>query len=216
MKKTIAISLFLALYCTNSWAVKKSSINYEYLVENTFKTDTIFIDLKNDPDFKFKKGLRWYQDPELELFGIKNAQDEIYIEPLFYQIESFIDGVSIVTTDDFQGAINDKGEVIIPFSYEELQTSSEFKIAYVDIDKWGFFNTKGEKVINAEYDFVGSFSDGLALASKNNLFGYINHQGKTVIPFQYDYASNFEDGEARVEIKFRSFVINKKGIKIAD
>lgn len=214
MKRLVTICLFMGINCNISWANKLflSSI-YKDLTE---KTDTIFIDLKNDPDFKFKNSLRWYQDSELALFGIKDNSGKLFIEPMFTQIESFIDGISIVTYDDLQGAINNRGEIVIPFQYEELQTSSEFMIPFYENGKWGYFNTLGEQVIEPTYEYVGGFYDGLSLASQNQLFGYINKKGKVVIPFQYDYASHFENGEAKVEIKFKAFTINKKGTKIAD
>lgn len=216
MKQILAISLFVGMSCTSSWASRSLLSNLNLQLEEIVKLDTVYIDLKNDPDFKFQNNLRWYQDKKLELFGIKNSKNEVYIEPLFFQIESFIEGVSIVSVDDFQGAVNDKGDIVVPFSYEELQTSSEYKIAFYEGGKWGFFNTEGKKVIPAIYDFVGSFSDGLALVSKDQLFGYIDHKGKVIIPFQYDYASNFEDGQAQVEVRFQSFTINKKGTKVAN
>lgn len=218
----MAISLLLlGLNCTTSLASTSNNFYANQILErfareSTTQSDTAFIDLKNDPDFKFKNNLRWFQDSEQALFGIKNQQGDIYIEPLFYQIESFVEGISIVSFDDFQGAINNKGELIIPYTYEELQTCSEGMIAFKEDEKWGFFNSSGDKIIEAEYDFVGSFSEGLALASKDNLFGYINHSGKVIIPFQYDYAGNFEDGQAQVEVKFKSFIINKKGIVVGE
>lgn len=221
MRKIIAIGALVALNCGSVFAFEKCSSTpgkqiEELYLDGLVKTDTIFIDLKNDPDFKFANNLRWFQDAELALFGIKNKKGEVVIEPLFHQIESFVDGVSIVSYDDFQGAIDMKGEILIPYSYVELQTSSEHMIAFYENGMWGFFNTKGEKIIPAQYEFVGAFSEGLALASKNQLFGYINTKGKVVIPFQFDYASNFEDGEAHVELRFKSFIINKRGEKISD
>lgn len=221
MRKIIAIGTFWVLTCTSNFAATKHVAAYDLQIENLIncnlvKKDTVFIDLKNDPDFKFSTNLRWFQDANIALFGIKKGNGELFVEPLFHQIESFVDGISIVSYDDFQGAVSMNGEIVIPYSYEELQTSSENMVAFYEGGLWGFFNTKGEKIIPAEYEFVGSFSEGLALASKNQLFGYINTKGKVVIPFQFDYASNFESGEAQVELKFKSFIINKKGIRISN
>ncbi|MDR0229449.1 MAG: WG repeat-containing protein [Flavobacteriaceae bacterium] len=220
MRRIITMGAFVVLNCSAAFAFDKQSAGVEKQIEKVYldglvKTDTVFIDLKNDPDFKFANNLRWFQDAELALFGIKNKKGDVVIEPLFHQIESFVDGVSIVSYDDFQGVIDNKGEILIPYTYLELQTSSENMIAFYENGMWGFFNTKGEKVIPAQYEFVGTFSEGLALASKNQLFGYINTKGKIVIPFQFDYASNFEDGEAQVELRFQNFVINKRGERVA-
>lgn len=220
MKHFFAISLCLGLHCTFSLPLqaRESKTTWKDNIIPLLQTvsDTVFIDLKNDPDFKFTNNLRWFQDPELALFGIKYKTGELFIEPLFHQIESFVDHTSIVTFEDFQGAINDTGQIVIPYIYEELQTSSEERIAFSEGGLWGFFSTTGEKVIPATYEFVGNFSEDLALASQNNLFGYINKKGKVIIPFQYEYAGNFENGQAQVEVKFRSFTINKKGMKISD
>lgn len=220
MKHLYAISLFIGLHCASGLSLQASEAKATWK-DNLIPlmgtvSDTVFIDLKNDPDFKFTNNLRWFQDPELSLFGIKTNTGNLYIEPLFHQIESFVDKISIVTFEGFQGAINDEGEIVIPYIYEELQTSSEERIAFFEGGLWGFFSTTGDKVIPATYEFVGNFSEGLALASKDNLFGYINKQGKVIIPFQYEYASNFENGQAQVEVKFRAFTINKKGMKISD
>ncbi|MGG5507361.1 MULTISPECIES: WG repeat-containing protein [unclassified Myroides] len=220
MKHFFAISFLIGLYCTSSSPLHanegKASWKEHLLPLMEATKDTVFIDLKNDPDFKFSNNLRWFQDPERSLFGIKTKTGELFIEPLFHQIESFVENISIVTFEGFQGAINDKGEIVIPYIYEELQTSSEDRIAFYEGGLWGFFSTTGDKVIPATYEFVGNFSEGLALASKDNLFGYINKAGKVMIPFQYEYASNFENGQAQVEVKFRSFTINKKGMKISN
>lgn len=221
MKQLFAISLVFGLFCMNSVIAKtkiktiKNKLEFSVAIFKNNR-DTVYIDLKNDPDFKFVNNLRWFQDPELALFGIKKKSGELFIEPLFHQIESFVDNISIVTFEGYQGAINNKGEIVIPYIYEELQTSSENRIAFFEGGLWGFFDINGEKVIPATYEYVGDFSEGLALAVKNNLFGYINPQGKTIIPFQYDYASNFEDGQAQVEAKFKAFTINKRGMKISD
>lgn len=221
MRKILAISAFWVLSCTSSFAFGKHNSTYNLCVtdlvnSNLLKTDTVYIDLRNDPDFKFETNLRWFQDSNMALFGIKKGNGELFIEPLFYQIESFVDGVSIVSYDDYQGAINSKGDIVIPYVYQELQTSSEEMIAFYKDGLWGFFNTKGDEVVSAEYEFADSFSDGLALVSKNQLFGYINAKGRVVIPFQFDYASSFENGEAQVQLKSKTFTINTKGIRIAD
>ncbi|MEC4112514.1 WG repeat-containing protein [Myroides pelagicus] len=208
------IFLFSSFFVT-SWGAPLTN-HHRLLMDKRADSDTIVIDIKNDPDFKFTNGLYWFQDMDLALFGIKKKTGDLFIEPLFTEIESFVDNISIVTFDDLQGAINNKGTIIIPFQYEELHTSSEGLIAFYENGLWGFFDTTGVIAIEPTLEYVGSFSDGLVLASKDNLFGYLDKKGNVVIPFQYEYASNFEDGQAQVEVKLQSFIINKKGIKIAD
>ncbi|WP_430614185.1 WG repeat-containing protein [Flavobacterium sp. JP2137] len=196
----------------------KIPLNYQILEynEEEFLDEQEIIDVQNDPAFAFSNGYHWYQDQKLGLFGIRDAQGKTVLEPSFFQIESFSDGIAIVSYKQQQGAINDKGQLIIPYIYDELHTSNEEMIAFMELHKWGFFNTLGEKVIPASYNYVADFSEGLALVSKNDKFGYINDKGKIVIPIQFDYASNFEDGEAQVEIDYKNFSINKRGVRIRE
>lgn len=216
MNIPLAILGFLGLYSLNVQAHKaelKSFIEINSLIG---RKDTLYIDLNKDVDFQFENNLQWFQDNRLALFGIKTKEGQFFMEPLFSQIESFSNGVSIVTFDNLQGAINQKGEIVIPFQYQELQSSSQNRIAFFELGKWGFFNTKGEIVIPPTFDYVGEFNQGLCLVSLNNKFGYINTSGATIIPLLYDYASDFEDGQAFVQIKNASFTIDTKGRKIAD
>lgn len=192
--------------------------NYQILEynEEDFLDEQEIIDVQNDPAFAFSNGYHWYQDQKLGLFGIRDASDKIVLEPSFFQIESFSDGVAIVSYKQQQGAINDKGQLIIPYIYDELHTSNEGMIPFMELHKWGFFTVLGEKIIPATYNYVGDFSEGLALVSNGDKFGYINDKGKIVIPLQFDYASSFEDGEAQVEIDYKNFTINKRGQRLRD
>ncbi|MBW3519046.1 WG repeat-containing protein [Flavobacterium sp. NKUCC04_CG] len=199
-------------------SIFKIPLNYQILEynEDEFLDEQEVIDVQNDPAFAFSNGYHWYQDQKLGLFGIRDTLDKIIIEPSFFQIESFSDGIAIVSYKQQQGAINDKGQLIIPYIYDELHTSNEGMIPFMELHKWGFFNVLGTKVIPATYNYVGDFSEGLALVSNGEKFGYINNTGKVVIPLQFDYASSFEDGEAQVEIDYKNFSINKRGIRIRD
>lgn len=192
--------------------------NYQILEynEDEFLDEQEIIDVQNDPAFAFSNGYHWFQDQKLGLFGIRDEQQKIILEPSFFQIESFSDGIAIVSYKQQQGAINDKGQLIIPYIYDELHTSNEGMIPFLELHKWGFFNILGEKVIAATYNYVGDFSEGLALVSNGDKFGYINDKGKIVIPLQFDYASSFEDGEAQVEIEYKNFTINKRGLRVRD
>ncbi|MCP1995438.1 WG repeat-containing protein [Flavobacterium sp. HSC-61S13] len=199
-------------------SIFKIPLNFQILEynEEEFLDEQEVIDVQNDPAFAFTNGYHWYQDQNLGLFGIRDDAGKTVLTPSFFQIESFTDGVAIVSYKEQQGAINDKGVLIIPYIYDELHTSNEGMIPFMELHKWGFFNTLGEKIIPAIYNYVGDFSEGLALVSNGDKFGYINDKGKIIIPLQFDYASSFEDGEAQVEIEYKNFSINKRGIRIRE
>lgn len=124
------LTLFLFVYTGIAYG---SSSNNTLILQ-----DSLHIDFNKDKEFLFSNNWYWFQDVEAGLFGIKNESGAVVIEPLFFQIESFRERISIVSTKDSQGAVNDMGDVVIPFHFQELRTSHEGKIAFLQNGKWGF------------------------------------------------------------------------------
>lgn len=121
-------------------------------------------------------------------------------------IHDFIDGVCIVSEYVFSdyGAINTKGEEIIPLRYNDLNDPVEGRIIAEDEDgKYGVFDTKGRQVVPFEYDFLEDYSCGLSRFGTGGYldrkYGYIDLSGKVKIEAKYDDAApQFKDGLAYV------------------
>ena len=84
------------------------------------------------------------------------------------------------------GFINEKGEEVIPFIYEDTTYFHKDYVAVKKDGKWGFINQKGERIIPFLYDDASYFTEGLALVKKDDKYGYINDKNETVLPFIYD------------------------------
>lgn len=132
--------------------------------------------------------------------------------------EDFIDGIAIVRKDyDEYGAINKKGEEILPCEHYELINGHEgMIIVETKEQKYGVYNQKGKLIVPATYDDITNYSEGIARVRGGSLFngkyGYINKKGKEVIPIQYNNADeSFSEGLAAAAASDGYGYINTKG-----
>lgn len=109
------------------------------------------------------------------------------------------------------GFLNEKGEVVIPFEYDDAQMFSEGLAPVCKNDKWGYIDTTGEEKIQLQFDFASHFLEGLAVVANNKKFGYIDTSGKIAIPLEYEGASVFYKGYATVKKNGKTGVIDTKG-----
>lgn len=137
----------------------------------------------------------------------------------------FVDGICIVKAGWNQyGAINNKGEEIIPTNVYYLGKVVEGMIVAEDKDyKYGAYNTKGELVIPFKYDEVENYSSGLARVKtggySNTKYGYVDKAGNEVVAAKYDQASKaFHEGLAYIATRdgwdYKYGFINPKGEEV--
>lgn len=97
-----------------------------------------------------------------------------------------------VVKDKKLGYINTKGELCIPFEYEQASFVTASKIAVRKNGLWGMVDTQGKEIIPFLYDvFISDAENPLIIVRKktgeeNNLMGCIDHNGTLIIPFQYE------------------------------
>ena len=119
------------------------------------------------------------------LYGFKNAQGEVMIEPKYLWADDFSEelaAVQDVKTKKF-GFINQKGKVIIRFMYDEAYSFGRYKqgkggfpqLALVNIGnteeyrfklftqgKWGLIDKKGRVVLPIKYGHIFPLKEGMA------------------------------------------------------
>jgi hypothetical protein len=106
---------------------------------------------------------------------------------------------SFVYNGEKVGYINDRGETMIPFIFEEASVFFE-ELARVKMNgKYGYINTSGQVVIPCIYPFAAYFNSGMARAEQNGRYGFIDRSGNTVLSFIYLNAGDFVDGLAPVQ-----------------
>ena len=110
--------------------------------------------------------------------------------------------------------VNEMGEMVVPFKYDEVWDFDEGLAAVKLKGKWGFIDKLGKEVVPLKYDEVWGFDEGLAAVMLNGNWGYINKSGKLVLPLKYDDASDFSEGLTSVKLKGKWGVIDKSGKEV--
>jgi len=145
------------------------------------------------------------------LWGYKDKQGTIKIEPQFQYATKFMGDVAIVTKNDKLGAIDKNNNQVVPFRYEFLRQldTSEYLFGY----RAKYFGehimgvmTKDEKVkIPAEYSNISKYRNTYIITknknsiigrsnvgdvrSVNSTYGLYDSNGKVLIPCEYHYIS---------------------------
>jgi hypothetical protein len=129
-------------------------------------------------------------------FGEKN------IDLSFNEAYYFSEGLAVVKKGGKYGAINIKGEIVIPFEYTDLGSFS-CDMAYASLDgiNYGYIDSKNNRVIDFIYtSSSGSFSEGYAITSKGEFdyFYIIDIYGNEILKRRtsegLDYVGKFSEG----------------------
>ncbi len=149
------------------------------------------------------------------LWGYKDKEGIVKIEPQFQYAAKFVGEIAIVSKNNKLGAIDKNNNIIVPFRYEFLRPldTSEFLFGY----KAKYFGeyimgvmTKDEKVkIPAEYYHISKYNDTYTVTknvdnivgkspvgdvrSVKSFYGLIDINGKFLIPCKYDYINWIND-----------------------
>lgn len=94
---------------------------------------------------------------------------------------------------ELYGAINEKGETIIPFKYNRL---GNFKngYAYYLSSNYGLINDNNQ-VNQAKWDWISDVdSNSIVVVKKQAKFGLMNVNDELVLPVEYDYVSYCSQG----------------------
>ena len=137
-----------------------------------------------------------------ENFGFLGYIDKTGKEiiPLKYENgRDFEKGIAPVKLNGKWGCINQKGEQIIDFNYDNMWGLQSSKTTYsfnydawnhltVRInDKFGILNKKGKVVFPCIYDNICNKDEyGMILAKKDGYWGVMDTLGNTIIPFKYE------------------------------
>lgn len=113
--------------------------------------------------------------------------------------------------DGDMGYVDNKGDIVIPFIYEEAEKFYDGLARVCRGGHWGFINKAGTEVVPLIYNYIELFSEDYALFVVNNRFGFVDKSGREVISPIFDNANSFSGGLAAVEQKDLWGFINKQG-----
>ncbi len=116
----------------------------------------------------------------------------------------FYKGIARAKVNGKWGLVNQNGEQITPFEYDEIVSLSYSKGLYgiKKNGKWGFIDRSGECVTEAKYDaifpFYGNF--GISKVQQNRKWGLIDKNGNNLTNISYSKVELFGKGFILVEL----------------
>lgn len=146
--------------------------------------------------------------------------ENFYVQNTYGEYRIFNDN-SLASLKDFNGkwgAINKKGETVLPFKYERLKPFAEGVAGFERDGKFGFVDIYGNEIIKPQFDDVSSFYNGLAVVRQGDKAYCIDKQGKRIdgtenLPVSAYFAENGYDDDGKVRYTVYSpgkyVVINK-------
>ena len=171
----------------------------------------------------FSGGIAWVSVSNL--VGYIDKRGAFIIKPKYRSVDNDLaEGLFWVEADGKWGCVNEKGETVIGFKFEEPSSFSE-GLAAVTLannpeyppNEMGYIDKTGAFVIAPQFSVAWKFSGGLARVEMGGKMLYINKQGKTVFTIANGFwADEFSEGLANVSIRKDSQnevwgYINRKG-----
>lgn len=149
------------------------------------------------------------------IWGFVNKKGEVEIQPQFYNIYHFAEGLCPVQDEDGDwGYINKKGDLVIDYQFDEAFPFVGETAVVALGNVYGIIDTRGNYIINPQFDEIQP--DGnLFLVLQDDKYGWIDQKGSFIINPQFENAYGFNGNElAPVRIPSISEwgYINKDGI----
>lgn len=123
------------------------------------------------------------------------------------------------------GFVNQKGEVVIEPTYDEvLEFSPEGLTLVRKGDAWSIINQANEEITTELKGFSPvsifgfgkrGFSNGFIVVGHAKLLGVIDAKGKTIHQFKYNSITDFENGVATAKIGKEFFILKADGTSIS-
>ncbi|MEO3945338.1 WG repeat-containing protein [Gorillibacterium sp. CAU 1737] len=92
------------------------------------------------------------------------------------------------------GAINLKGDVVLPFAYDEIPDPRAVSADFILAEGWSYFER------------------GVQVVTQKNKVGLIDKQGRVIIPFRFDEIKGFRKGTSAADTWYQVTSGNKKGL----
>ena len=136
-----------------------------------------------DDIYPYKQGIAIIK--KNNLYYLLNRSGQL-ISKGYQEMNSELGNLYVCKNNGQYGAINIKGEVIIPFNYNKL---GDFKngFTYYFTHKYGLIS-KTNNALNAYWDWVSEVdTNQIVLIKKDNVFGLMRTDGDILVSPHYDY-----------------------------
>ena len=134
-------------------------------------------------------------------YGYINRTGKLIIPNQFHIAHPFAFGKAWVNKDGKWGLINEKGDLIIDYKYEEVKEFSEEGLAAVKLDgKWGFINESGQIIVEFKFEIEDPhwYFDQILnnrhvyRIRQDSTIGYIDRSGNVVLETKFQAIRRFD------------------------
>jgi hypothetical protein len=109
------------------------------------------------------------------------------------------------------GAVNKKGEAVIPFEYEGMYDFTDGCAVATKDGKCGIIDTAGRPLVPFIYDHLHPYENGVFVAEKQEKRGVIDKNGNIIAPFVYSNIYEYRSGLAPAEKDGKWGAIDEQG-----
>ncbi|MCT4617837.1 MAG: WG repeat-containing protein [Marinisporobacter sp.] len=147
--------------------------------------------------------------------GYKSFNNDIYIPSIYDAIKPCKEGKSfIVRKGDDIGVINDKNQIIIPFSKQTIKYINNHFVIKKN-GRISILDKESKLIANTNYTDINEFSyfdlKNCIIVYLDDKEGIVNMEGDTIIEPKYDQMSVYDDNNILVKLKDKWGVVNTKG-----
>jgi hypothetical protein len=205
---------------------KNRNVNqaWQFLYESTLQTSYSESGMRqflNDyPNFPFKtkvlnelklENLTFLKVKENSLWGFVSEDGSYKIDCQFDYVESFNEGLAVVSLNGMVGYISKTGEMKIEPKFDDGFNFINGAAVIEKDDKMGLINRNGAFILEPVYEDVGNMSSGLSYFETEKGYGYSDNLGFVRLKDLYTSASDFENGKAIVSMNNNYGVIDVFG-----
>jgi len=147
----------------------------------------------------FSHGLAAFSAPDTAKWGFMDKSGKAVIPPRFDAVDSFHEGLALVTLDGHHGYIDTTGAMVLELPSDRTGSPFSQGLAAVKVgDKFGYMDVKGTMVIAPGFGEAKEFVADRASVKIGNAVGYIDKTGSLAIPAYFEEGKDFVNGLARV------------------
>lgn len=140
-------------------------------------------------------------EPDKMCYAYENGVSKVVENKVYYFINTegtkvtedydyigrFENGVCVAGKGGLYGAIDNAGNCVIPFEFEDLGTAfGEGVLAARKNGKWGFIDPAGAEAIPFMYEGVSKFHFGWAVVKLDGFLGMIDHANTVTVPVKFE------------------------------
>lgn len=137
-------------------------------------------------------------------WGFINVYGDLVIQPQFEGASTFSNGYSVVSSEDGVGAIDTKGNIVIPMSYYYLKDFGDGLFPIYIEDKsdayWGYISADNQLAFETKFDDAHPFIEGVAIVRIGREYFLINPLGEYVTPSGFEDITDISEGLAAVKL----------------